>query len=97
MIKSGGEVLARRQVIKFWKRWDRSEAVTMTFLANSTGDFHTHWELSIGDYRAEAFYVLPPFAWNTESSSVKVKSKRGEPSICFKFENIEGLYITWHD
>lgn len=94
MITSGGEVLARRQVIKFWKRRDRLDVVTMTFLANSIGDFHTHWELNIGDYRAEAVYVLPSFAWKTESSSVKVKSKRGEPGICFKFESIEGLHMT---
>lgn len=63
----------------------------MTFLASSIGDFHTHWELNVTDYLAEAVYVLPRIGRKNESDTVKIKSKRGEPSICFKFESIEGF------
>jgi hypothetical protein len=92
-ITSGGEVLARRQVIKFWRR-DRTEGVTMTFLASSLassiGNVHTHWELNVRHYLPEAVYVLPIIRRKNESDTVKIKSKRGEPSIHFKVESIEG-------
>lgn len=63
----------------------------MTFLASAISDFHTHWELNVRDYFAEAVYVLPLFRRRNESNTVKIRSRQGEPSISFRFENIEGL------
>jgi len=65
----------------------------MTFLASSIGDFHTHWELNVRDYHAEAVHILPRITRKNVSDTLKIKSKRGEPSIHFKFESVEGSYL----
>lgn len=88
-IESGGDLLACRQVVKFWRKLDVKQ-VTLTFLASSLPDDSSHWELDVQDFLPEAVYVTSRMSRRAESNAVKIRSKRREPSIHFKFESVKG-------